>query len=524
LGGAIFNFGGTVTVTNSTFTNNTATGGAAGNGGAAAGQGLGGVIFNRNGTLTIFNCTISGNTAAQGGRGVYNLGDGTTATATLNNTILGQADTTVSDFVGNAINSGANATSGVGNLIRTQTGFAGTIVSTADPQLGSLANNGGPTQTQAITTSSPAFNAGDNTAASGLTTDQRGFARLDGAAVDIGAFEVATTNTISGTVFNDLNNNGVLDPSEPGLAGLTVFLDLNGDGAYESGEPFAVSGADGSYSLTTNSTGTFTLREVLPAGWQQTAAASAGDSVTLTGGTTLTGQNFADLPATTVIGVNPQATLFPPGAGDANVEWLYGAYRAVLNRDPDPLGLTTYDTLLNQGMSRQQVAQFIWESPEHRGLQVDSYYQTYLGRAADDLGRASWVNAFLAGADETTVVQGFLTSPEYQALHGTNTTFVQALYADLLGRSAQAGEEAPWIDLLNAGSDRATVVQGFLTSDEFTVLALDAFYSAYLHRSADASELSSWLGQPRTSGSLEAIGLGFLSSDEFFSLASGATS
>lgn len=193
LGGAIFNHQGTVFLVNSTLSTNTAQGGAGGNN-AQAGSGLGGAVFSYNGTLAITNSTISGNSADQGGRGVYNLGDGGAAVATVNNTILGQADTTVSDFVGQARNGGPNTTSGAGNLIRIAEGFAGTVVSSADPQLTALASNGGPTQTLALLDGSPAIDAGDNTlavdkAGSPLAIDQRGLARFTGNLVDIGAFE-----------------------------------------------------------------------------------------------------------------------------------------------------------------------------------------------------------------------------------------------------------------------------------------------------------------------------------------------
>ena len=197
MGGAVFNEAGTVVITNSTFTGNTASGGTGGAGfhdnSGAAGQGLGGGLFNHNGTITVTNSTFSGNTAAQGGRGIFNLGDSvfttsssTTAAAIITNTIIGQADTIVQDFTGKTAGAGTNNTSGSGNLIRTASGFAGSVVSTADPVLGSLQNNGGPTQTMALLPDSPAIDAA---AAGGPATDQRGFARVCGP-VDIGAYEV----------------------------------------------------------------------------------------------------------------------------------------------------------------------------------------------------------------------------------------------------------------------------------------------------------------------------------------------
>ena len=69
-------------------------------------------------------------------------------------------------------------------------------VLSADPKLGPLQDNGGPTQTMALLAGSPAIDKGDNTLvpidpSTGLpfTTDQRGFARIVNGAVDIGAYE-----------------------------------------------------------------------------------------------------------------------------------------------------------------------------------------------------------------------------------------------------------------------------------------------------------------------------------------------
>ena len=63
---------------------------------------------------------------------------------------------------------------------------------TGDPNLGPLADNGGPTLTHALMTDSPAINAGSNALVpAGATTDQRGLPRFVGV-VDIGAYEVQT--------------------------------------------------------------------------------------------------------------------------------------------------------------------------------------------------------------------------------------------------------------------------------------------------------------------------------------------
>lgn len=80
---------------------------------------------------------------------------------------------------------GPNIRFGAISSTGTTTGTAFTLV---DPKIGALANNGGPTQTFAPFTGSPAINAGAS--ARGSATDQRGLPRKSGPAADLGSVEV----------------------------------------------------------------------------------------------------------------------------------------------------------------------------------------------------------------------------------------------------------------------------------------------------------------------------------------------
>src|SRR5262249_5653084 len=78
----------------------------------------------------------------------------------------------------------------------------GGVFSTADPQLGPLQDNGGPTLTMAITPASPAYNQGDLAAVPlGVSSDQRGepFVRSADGAIDIGAYEGQSLSLVVGT-------------------------------------------------------------------------------------------------------------------------------------------------------------------------------------------------------------------------------------------------------------------------------------------------------------------------------------
>ncbi|MFI5458140.1 MAG: beta strand repeat-containing protein, partial [Isosphaerales bacterium] len=174
-GGGILNDG-SLTLTNSTIASNAAPFVAGGGGG-----------IENSGSMVATDSTIAGNSSYFGG------GINSSGSATLANTII----------AGNSINpsgsgpdfNGAVTTDLGYNLVQDTTGSSGFTgpndVLGLNPLLGSLRNNGGPTQTIGLMPGSPAIDAGSNALIpSGIATDQRGFSRIVNGTVDIGAFEV----------------------------------------------------------------------------------------------------------------------------------------------------------------------------------------------------------------------------------------------------------------------------------------------------------------------------------------------
>ena len=107
-------------------------------------------------------------------------------------------------LIGNSTGSGITPGTGVGNLLET------------DPLLGVLQDNGGPTQTHALLPGSPAIDMGDPTAIAGSNEvplyDQRGngFHRVSGGRIDIGSFEVQSTDFREA----DFDEDGDVDGSD----------------------------------------------------------------------------------------------------------------------------------------------------------------------------------------------------------------------------------------------------------------------------------------------------------------------
>ncbi|MGB8474832.1 MAG: MBG domain-containing protein [Candidatus Acidiferrum sp.] len=270
-GGGIYNAG-TLTLSNSTVSGNTVS--ATGNGYYVSVYGGG--IYNA-GTLTLINSTISGNIANGGGNDYYGAvtGGGLYNAGTLrlsNSTISGNSTISANDFFGSTTGAGisnggtltaknsivANNPSGgncAGTIISqgynlsddatcaasfTHTGDLNSTPAGLDP-IG-LKTNGGSTQTIALLSTSPAVDAiplspiNYCTDASGnaVTTDQRGVTRPQGAACDIGAFELTQvqTSTLAQTIsFTTAapaiaTYNSTFPVAAQSTSGLTVTLSL----------------------------------------------------------------------------------------------------------------------------------------------------------------------------------------------------------------------------------------------------------------------------------------------------------
>ena len=228
-GGGIYNYG-DLNVTNSTISGNFArTGGGiehslgtanivnstiAGNAASYAGGGiLSGAPFNSP-ILMITNSTISGNNAPSDG----GISNGPSSTATVKSSIIAlntanQHPDLGGSYTSRGFNLIGDADGVLGPGFNQTTDKKGTSAAPLDAKLdpNGLQDNGGPTQTIALLSGSPAIDQGTSNGLTGtLSTDQRGagFARAfdnpaspnatGGDGTDIGAFEVQSASTTPG--------------------------------------------------------------------------------------------------------------------------------------------------------------------------------------------------------------------------------------------------------------------------------------------------------------------------------------
>jgi hypothetical protein len=204
-------------------------------------------------------------------------------------------------------------------------------------------------------------------------------------------------------------------------------------------------------------------------------------------------------------------------------QFVRALYRDVLDRAADAAGLQWWVGRLQSGTSRLDIATALWDSPEHRGLEVDQLYTTYLHRAADPAGRAAWAQALASGQSEAAVALALVNSPEYQQAHPDADSFVRGLYGDVLGRVADPPEVDTWVNLMQAGASRAQVAQAFEQSAEHRGREADQLYDAYLHRAADPDGRASWASSLANGLSEAGAALAFLTCDEYWQTNANAT-
>jgi parallel beta-helix repeat protein len=261
IGGGIYNFGGTLTVTDSTLSGNTASsGGGIANSGAGGTltvtgctlsgntAGIGGGILNvfttQIGTLTVTDSTLSGNSATVGGGGIFNYGVLTVTDSTLSGNTgdegggiyngIGTLTVTDSTLSGNSALAGGGIANDTGNPPATVTGC--TLSGNSARDLGGgIYITGSGTWTITNTTlsgntaggeGSGIYNNGGTLAVGGLVTIDGDYfqgvygtldVRIGGtqAGTDYGQLVVNGFATLDGTLNVQLANGFVPQPGDP---------------------------------------------------------------------------------------------------------------------------------------------------------------------------------------------------------------------------------------------------------------------------------------------------------------------
>jgi hypothetical protein len=163
-------------------------------------------------------------------------------------------------------------------------------------------------------------------------------------------------------------------------------------------------------------------------------------------------------------------------------------YHTLFDRAPDIAGKSEWLNDLENGKSRDQVMFGFLNSQEFKNLAdkfqtlairpidqveglsgyVNRFYTLVLNREADQGGFDYWTNALIskekAGGD---IAKGFFNSTEYLNRGLVNNTFLDICYRAFFGREADSTGKSNWLNLLNKGTSKNAVLDGFIGSQEF---------------------------------------------------------
>ncbi len=137
-----------------------------------------------------------------------------------------------------------------------------------------------------------------------------------------------------------------------------------------------------------------------------------------------------------------------------------------------------------------------WSEPAWIEPWLEAVYADLLGRPLDDGGQTYWTGRLRSGASRGTVARQLAGSNEWAG------TVIDDLYADVLDRIPDAEGRAYWISRLQAGMRVADIAAFFLASDEYYDAAggtndayIRTLYLAILDRPVDGDGLEYWVGR-----------------------------
>jgi hypothetical protein len=191
-------------------------------------------------------------------------------------------------------------------------------------------------------------------------------------------------------------------------------------------------------------------------------------------------------------------------------------YNDFLQR-PGSLSELSYWVAQLPSLGQTGIAAAISRSPVPLTRLIQQDYQTYLQRAASASEVAYWLNYLQNGGTEEQFLIAMLSSAEYGdrvtgTLGGADSSFVAALYQQLLGRNGTPAEINYWVAALPS-TGRAGVVASFVHSSADRSDVIAQYYTGLLHRPGLNAEVSYWANSGLDLLSIE---VPFLSNTEFY--------
>lgn len=199
-----------------------------------------------------------------------------------------------------------------------------------------------------------------------------------------------------------------------------------------------------------------------------------------------------DVPFEERDGISSSMIEFEGVANSANARWVVNLYEQVFARPADLDGLDHWLARVAAGgsTSRESVARSFLNSTEGAQNEALLAYNDLLDRDPDPEGLAFWTDFLRTGSVNTLRFQHLASDEYYDNSGGTDETYIDDLYFDLLGRTIDLEGFDYYLDLLETGTPRWWVSRSIYESPESLGNRVTAYHQAILDRDPTETEIA----------------------------------
>ncbi len=229
-------------------------------------------------------------------------------------------------------------------------------------------------------------------------------------------------------------------------------------------------------------------------------------------------------------------------------------YEVALGREADEGGLNYWkDRLVSGEIDGAGIADGFMKSQELKdknlddGAYLDTLYEAFFGRIADEGGKNDWLKRMSEGMSREQVLAGFSNSEEFGNLcddfgiaqgilkddgvpiNAGIVSFVERIYTKALGRESDRGGLTDWAGQIDRREKQPVeVAKQFFFSEEYTNHGYDdgefveTLYLTFMGRESDEGGKNHWINKLTTEGwTREQVLDSFASSEEFSNIMKG---
>ena len=199
-----------------------------------------------------------------------------------------------------------------------------------------------------------------------------------------------------------------------------------------------------------------------------------------------------DVPFEERDGIPASMIEFDGTANSANARWLVDLYEQVFARPADMGGLDHWLARIAAGgaTARESVARSFLSSTEGAQNEANLAYLELLDREPEASGLAFWTDFLRTGSVNTLRFQHLASDEYFENSGATNSSYVEQLYFDLLGRTIDPSGFEFYVDLLDTDTPRWWVSRSIYESPESLGNRVTAYHQAILERDPTDVEIA----------------------------------